>query len=58
MIRKIFIAMLTVLTIVTTLIWSNIIPIGHDLLKGIVGTITTMLALVIFIILMYWWEDE
>lgn len=48
--RKAFTSMLVVLTIVTTLIWSNIINIGHDLAKGIAGTIVTMLTIIIYII--------
>ena len=55
--RKLFTGMLVVLTIAVTLIWTNYIPIGHDLLKGVVGTIVTILVLVIFAILMYWEED-
>ena len=55
--RKLFIGMLVVLTILLTLIWTNYIPIGHDLVKGIIGTIVSILALVIFTILMYWEEE-
>lgn len=50
--RQIFTGVLVVSTILSTMIWTNYINFGNELIKGILGTIFTLVAIVDFILLM------